>query len=276
MDILGSLTAVFLLYSLLERMPNFQRATNQVRWIASAAFAALLLFYLAWVGSYFRPETLPTAGLAALMFWLWSRWEHESATAAHSAYLIVGLLAATALQACIRADVPLALNIGMATGYLLPRRRGSVPQRFAKIATAVACTAVAGATQLYIMRIVYPHASYGPIPILMIGHDLQQPLTFPPFVCFMLPVVWTLVQFWAGRSNRVRKATNDGLMIGSLLYLLMWVVLGKLDEVRIFIPFAAAMTPLTVDLLLRRIAPSSQGEGMHGIEIHNGVSKGEA
>jgi hypothetical protein len=34
---------------------------------------------------------------------------------------------------------------------------------------------------------------------------------------------------------------------------IFWLVLGKLDEERIFIPFAMALIPLTVELAMRRI-----------------------
>jgi hypothetical protein len=115
------------------------------------------------------------------------------------------------------------------------------------------CAVIAGGTQLYIMWVKYPHASYGPIPVLMIRHDLQQPLTFPPFFCFMLPIAWTYFRLWHDRNRRSGEDTDLGLVIGSMLYVIFWLVLGKLDEVRIFIPFALALMPLTVELAMNRI-----------------------
>ena len=85
------------------------------------------------------------------------------------------------------------------------------------------CAGVAGATQLYIMRVKYPHASYGPIPILMVRYDLRQPLTFPPFLCFMLPVAWTFIWFWRSRNQRSGEDTDLGLVIASMVYVIFWV-----------------------------------------------------
>jgi hypothetical protein len=87
----------------------------------------------------------------------------------------------------------------------------------------------------------------------MIRHDLRQPLTFPPFLCFMLPIAWTFLRFWRGRNRQTGEDTDLGLVLGSMVYVVFWLVLGKLDEVRIFIPFALALIPLTVELAMRRI-----------------------
>ncbi|HEY4010198.1 MAG TPA: hypothetical protein VGM11_08625 [Acidobacteriaceae bacterium] len=253
MDVISTLTALFLLYALLNRRRNVQGASLELNWFSSAGFLALVCFYLSWVGSYFRPETLPTAGLVAVMLWLWSSWSWTH-TRGQQAWTIAGLIAASALQAWIRADVPLALNAGMFLAYCLPRGPRRVQYRSWKLVASAACCIVAGATQLYIMHVKYPHASYGSIPIIMVRYDLRQPLTFPPFLCFMVPVVWTFVQYWRTRRDPTAEEADTGLVIGSILYLLLWIVMGKVDELRIYIPFALALSPLTVDLALRRIA----------------------
>ena len=263
MDLIGTLTAVYLLYGLLERRPRVQAARLELKWFASAAFLALLSFYLAWVGSYFRPETLPTVGLTAVMLWLWSSWERMSSGTLRGVWIVIGLIAASVLQAWIRADVVLALNAGMLLGYLLRKGAAGLQHRSWQILTALLCVGIGAATQLYIMKVKYPQASYGSTPIFMVRHDLKQPLMFPPFLCFMVPIAWTFVQFWRNRFDRMRDKTDVGLVIGSALYMVLWTVFGKLDELRIFIPFALALIPLTVDLALRRISPDA-GDVGHG------------
>jgi hypothetical protein len=93
----------------------------------------------------------------------------------------------------------------------------------------------------------------------MARHDLSQPLTFLPFLLFIVPVAWTGVQFWRQRADE--DGASAGLVAGSGLYLILWAVLGKLDEVRIFIPFALALAPLTVELAIRRIRGSAWSGG---------------
>jgi hypothetical protein len=272
MDVISSLAAVFLLYGLLERRPGFRDAANPARWFASAAFAALLFFYMVWVGSYFRPETLPTTAMTALMLWLWTACEVGPVTSTQRAWLAARVVAVTALQAWVRADVPLALNLGMALAFLLSRPGRPIPGRFWKVAVGVLAAGVAGAIQLYLMRIRYPEATYGPVHVLMIRYGLRRLTTFPPFLCFMVPVAWTVVQFWRVRLQSWRNVADNGLVIASVFYLLLWMVLGKLNEVRIFVPFALAMAPLTVDLALRRIGTLPSGKGVHRVEVHNCIS----
>ncbi len=254
-DVVSSLTAVFLLYDLLQRRGAVRAASVEVQWFASAAFVALTCFYLVWVGlgSYFRPETLPNAGVAAIMLWLWASWDRIADKKAGQLWVAIALVAAAALQGWIRADLACVLNAGIFVGCLVRQRTGRMQHAGWKLAVSLLCALVAGGTQLYIMRVKYPHASYGPIPILMIRYVLRQPLTFPPFLCFMLPVAWTYFRFWRDRNWRSGEDTDVGLVIGSMVYVVFWFVLGKLDEVRIFIPFALALIPLTVELAMRRI-----------------------
>jgi hypothetical protein len=254
-DVVSSLAAVFLLYDVLQRKGAVRAASVEVQWFASAAFIALTCFYLVWVGfgSYFRPETLPNTALVAIMLWLWASWDRIAGKKPGQLWVAVALVAASALQGWIRADLACALNAGIFVGCFVKQRTGRVQHAGWKLAVSLLCTVVAGLTQLYIMRVKYPHASYGPIPVLMIKHDLRQPLTFPPFLCFMLPIAWTYFRFWRNRDRGAGEDTDLGLVIGSMIYVILWLVLGKLDEVRIFIPFAMALIPLTVELAMRRI-----------------------
>jgi hypothetical protein len=253
MDVAGTLTAVYLIYALLQRRPDVRAASPALKWFASAAFVALTCFYFAWVGSFFRPETLPTVGFVAVMVWLWTTWDGTS-SGSERLWRVVALIVASLLQAFIRADVPFALNAGMVLGCVVTRRRRARDRGW-KIAIGVLCVAIAGAVQLYLMMMKYPHASYGPVPVLMVRYDFRHPLKFVPFVCFMLPVAWTFARFWRDRAYKLLNQADVGLVIASVLYLVLWIVMGKPDEVRIFVPFALALAPLTVDLAMRRISP---------------------
>lgn len=272
MDLVCSIPGILLLYDLLEHKRWYRAASRELQWFASAAFVMLTCFYLAWIESYFRPETLPTTGLVAAMAWLWSRRQTRPqnpgqtprddapSRPARQGLIILGLLAASALQATIRADVVCLLSAGMLVVSLFAWGPGiSLPRRAAILASA-ACGLLAAGIQLYIMRVLYPHASYGPIPILMVRYDFRQPLSFPPFLFFIVPVAWTVLRFW--RRRPPPDAANSGLLLASVLYFLLWVVMGKLDEVRIFVPFALALAPLSIELAVRMI----QGSPQHGTQ----------
>jgi hypothetical protein len=51
------------------------------------------------------------------------------------------------------------------------------------------------------------------------------------------------------------EAAGVGILAGALIYLGMWLVVGRVKEVRIFLPFALALTPLTVELAMQRFLP---------------------
>jgi hypothetical protein len=263
LDVIASTVGILLVYDLLLRRPIIRAADTASQWFASAAFVLLVCYYMAWVGFYFRPETLPSFGLTACMAWLWTRRPGKRSSAGLT---ICGLLICAAAQAWIRADIPCALNAGIFLVSLTRAGEGLSISRRAALVTSALCVAVAAGTQLYIMRVLYPHASYGNIPLFMVTHDLHQPLTFPPFLIFILPLVWTGVQAWRRRS--VLDTGSRGLLVGAAIYFVLWVLIGKLDEVRIFIPFAIALIPVTMELAVRRISiASSTANVSPGVEV---------
>jgi len=258
MDVAGSITAVYLLYALLRRRRRVRDASLGLQWFASAAFVALTCFYFAWVDSFFRPETLPTVGIVAVMVWLWSSWKRPQSRGKEFG-IALALIAASFLEAWIRADVAAALNAGMLLACVGGKRREIGTRRGRTIVVGAGCVGIAAAVQFYLMKVRYPHATYGSVPVLMIRHSWHKPLNLPPFICFMVPVVWTFVQFWRQRLTSSGDEVDSGLVIASVMYVLLWGVMGKLNEVRIFVPFALALAPLTVDLAMRRISPGPTG-----------------
>ena len=48
-------------------------------------------------------------------------------------------------------------------------------------------------------------------------------------------------------------------MIAAALFVCLWCVLGKIDEVRIFLPFAFALAPATVEAAMVRLAAVEDG-----------------
>jgi len=42
------------------------------------------------------------------------------------------------------------------------------------------------------------------------------------------------------------------LLAGSAIYVAMWLVVGRIEEVRIFLPYAVALAPLTCICATRR------------------------
>ncbi len=269
LDGLSAVIAVYLLYSLLQQSKVYQTASRELRWYGSAAFLVLVQFYLAWLIWYQRPETLPTAALNTLVLWLLARGLKPMLSGKGGYFAIgVAMVVLAAAQGLVRADVAVALHAGVVLVCLLGsnRRQGSkAPQeaswafalsRGAQLVTSALCVIVAGGVQFVMMHLVYPHASYGDTSPFQLLLNFSNVGGLLPFALFLVPYAWTLQQ--VARRRILNETTADmlpslALLVGSVLYLGMWCVLGKVDEVRIFLPFALVLAPLTVQLSMQAI-----------------------
>jgi len=74
---------------------------------------------------------------------------------------------------------------------------------------------------------------------------------WPPFVLFLLPLLWMLAR--GVRRGFARDAAGRAFLAGAVVYAALWVTIGKIDEVRIFLPFALALAPLTVEMAMERV-----------------------
>jgi apolipoprotein N-acyltransferase len=79
---------------------------------------------------------------------------------------------------------------------------------------------------------------------------------WPPFVLFLLPLLWMLIQ--VARRRFAKDATGLAFLVGALVYAALWITIGKIDEVRIFMPFALALVPLTTQMAMLRLRDSEQ------------------
>ena len=253
--------AVYLLYSVLERSASYQAASNHARWFGSAVFVLLVQFYLAWITWYQRPETLPTAALTAASLWLFTSRSQPGRSKASRfrpgtlrSSLPVGtslVLVATA-QALVRADVTVAVFLGVLLICLFTSAEGLALSRGVLVATSLSCVAVGAGIQYGLSHVLYPTASYGSTPVFQLVLNVKDRLRIFPFVIFMTPWAWTLLR--ALRKRDTAPNASMAMLTGSTIFLALWCVVGKIDEVRIFLPFAVALVPLTAQLAMQEAA----------------------
>lgn len=247
LDGLSALLAVFLLYSLLRNSAVYRSAGNHLRWAGSAAVLAMVQFYLAWLIWYQRPETLPSAALVVVALWLLTP-SPDASRPRPAAATIAGLLLFSAAQGLVRADVAVAVNLGLLF-VCLSGLKGLPLSRWTMLATALAGVLISGGIQFYLMHVAYPHASYGSTPVFQLVLNVTDHFRIFPFLIFMLPWAWTL-RFFIRRRNAL-PGPSAAVLAGSTIFLLLWCVVGKIDEVRIFLPFAVALIPATVQAAMQ-------------------------
>jgi hypothetical protein len=168
------------------------------------------------------------------------------------------MLLLAAMQGLIRADIAFTVHVGLVLACLIASDRHLAVGRKLQAATSMFALLLAGGIQFYLMHAVYPHATYGKSALIEIKENLTNPLGMVAVVLFMIPCAWLAVRLLTAR--RMPDAANFGLLLGAAVYFLMWFTVGRLEEVRIFLPYAVALIPLTVECAMRYFAEADNGE----------------
>jgi hypothetical protein len=248
LDVMAGLVAVFALFLVLRRSAVYRSATVTAQWFGAAAFVVLIQYYLGWLLWYQRPETLPTTATLSLTLLLLSP-KPSSADAAGRTRVVGGLLLLAVAQAFIRADVAFALHLGILLVCLTSLGDHFVLTRRLQIATSLVALLIIGGIQYALMWKIFPHANYGDTPVLQLFLNLRPQPGWVPFVLFVVPFGWT-----ASMMSRLSRSDGaaSGFCVAAVIFMGMWLVVGRIREVRIFLPFALALAPLTVELAMLR------------------------
>jgi hypothetical protein len=106
---------------------------------------------------------------------------------------------------------------------------------------------VAGCVHMYLMRVRFPSAYYGPEGVVQLMNNLK-PEMWATMLLALLPFGLLVGLVFSKRYGP--GAVMGMLLTSSLLYFPLWATVGLLDEVRIFLPFAFALMPATVWALI--------------------------
>jgi hypothetical protein len=257
LDVLSGLVAVFVLFWVLLRSGAYRKAGQLAQWFGAASFLVLMQFYFGWVIWYQRPETLPTAAMLAVALALLTvrlPLPHRAGTVA----AVAGLLLLAGAQGYVRADVVLALHVGVLLICFTSVGNGFALGRRVQAGTSLVAMVLVAGIQYDLMRRVYPQASYGNTPVLQLFLNLQAPTTQLPFFLFLVPFGWTAVMLVRRRYKP--DPAGAGVFVGALIFLGMWLTVGWIKEVRIFLPFALSLAPLTTEVAMQRFLPDRAEE----------------
>ncbi|HMH13321.1 MAG TPA: hypothetical protein VK578_09455 [Edaphobacter sp.] len=248
-DMIAGFVAVFTLFWLLRRSAAYRNASQLGRWFAAVAFLVLVQFYLAWVTWYQRPETLTTAALVTLTLLLLTVRVRLPGVAGYVA-TAGGMLLIAVAQGFVRADVAFGLHAGIFLFCLTRASAGLSMPRGVQAVTSLAAVFAAAGIQYYMMHIRYPHASYGDTPVFQLVLNFKESARLIAFTLFILPYAWTV--YTVLRRRVEAEAPALALLCGSVVFMAMWWMAGRVEEVRIFLPFALAVAPLTVQCAVER------------------------
>jgi hypothetical protein len=109
----------------------------------------------------------------------------------------------------------------------------------------ILCAAIGGGVQLYLQHVVFPQAVYPPnvprIQLLANINLIYPPTHVPVFLTALLPFLVSLALL---RRYHTRLDPSDKLvLLICLVYLPIWITLGLVGEVRIFVPFLLLASP---------------------------------
>ena len=65
-------------------------------------------------------------------------------------------------------------------------------------------------------------------------------------------LLWGWLVMTLARRHATAEAPGMALVTGSTIYVVMWFVMGRIEEVRIFLPYAVALIPLTCVCAMQR------------------------
>jgi hypothetical protein len=259
LDVISGMIAVFALFVVLQRSAVYRTASVATQWFGATSFIVLVQFYLTWLLWYQRPETLPTAAILALALLL------LATDAVGTAGTVIGLLLLAVAQGFVRADIAFALHLGILLVCLTPAGKGFMLPRGVQAGTSLVAMLLALGIQYYLMKQVYPQANYGDTPVLQLFFNLKLRSTYIPFLLFLLPTGWTAVMLMRRRYQV--ESSGIGVFTAAVIFLGMWVVVGKIAEVRIFLPFALSLAPLTTGLAMQRFLPGAGSEAPAAVRV---------
>jgi hypothetical protein len=233
--------SLWLLLWLLSRTEIFRGAVQLGRWLQASLALGCFLLYLLWSFWYQKPETHATLLLLVLSAAA-AQWRRRVPA-------VVALIALAAIGATVRVDALVAFHVGFLLACVLPEsllKSRSLPLgRAVQAVGSVLSIAAAIGVAYFIMHRIYPDAPRQ-VAAWQLFSNLKLWMNY--FVVEMALFPWWITLTLAVRRWRALDGWSVGLVIGSVVHFALFYILGIAWEVRIFLPFAMTLVPVTVTL----------------------------
>jgi hypothetical protein len=226
-----------LLLWLLGRTESFRKAEHVAQWLQATLVLGSCVLYLMWSFWFQKTETQPTLLLLVLSAAA-AQWRRRIPAA-------VVLVVLAAIGATVRADAVVAFHVGFLAACFLPHARSLPLGRATQLAASVVALAMAIGIEWFIAHRVYPNASRQVAAFQLFG-NLKAWLNY--LVVPMAVFPWLITLGLAVRRWRALEGWTLGLLLGSVAHFALYYTFGIAWEVRIFLPFAMTLTPVTAML----------------------------
>ncbi|MFL6429042.1 MAG: hypothetical protein ACJ71S_12420 [Acidobacteriaceae bacterium] len=241
-----------LLLWLLSRREVFRAASHTGRWLQASLALGCFLLYLLWSFWYQQPETEATLLLLVLSA-LAAQWRQRIPA-------VLALVALALIGATVRVDTVVAFHAGFLVVCLLPQASSLPLGRATQALASVLAIAAAVAVEYVIMHRIYPNAQRE-VAAVQLFANLRAWLNW--FVLAMALFPWWMMLRLAARRWRTLDGWAAALVLGSVAHFVLFFILGIAWEVRIFLPFAMAVVPLTVTLAYAAIEQNTVPSNSH-------------
>lgn len=239
---------------LLGRAASFRKAEPIAQWLQSSLLLGSAVLYLMWSFWFQKTETQPTLLLLVLSAAA-AQWQRRIPSA-------LALIVLAAMGATVRADAVVAFNAGFLLACVLPQGRSLQLGRVAQAAASAMAIVAAAGIQWFIAHHIYPDAPRQVAAFQLFG-NLKAWLNYLVVAMALFP--WWITLWLALRRWRALEGWAVGLLLGSMAHFVLFYTFGIAWEVRIFLPFAMTLTPLTAILAYDAI----RGEGRAALQpIH--------
>jgi hypothetical protein len=241
-DLIAISGASVLIISLLNRRSLYRNGDRVFRIATVLVAIALAEYYLAWLIWYQKYDTLLGVMYTSATFWLITNKRSDRTWV----FLLLMILT-SAVESWSRADLVVIVNGGLVVSIILFREqlRDFVEIRF--LATCCACATLGAAVQLYLSRGLYPKATYGDTPLVQLAANLNI-TDMAVYFAFVLPVIFAILILLQRRKDHLEEAML--LVVPTIAYFLIVFVIGRIEEVRLFLPFVFPFLPATAEVIV--------------------------
>ena len=256
-DFTAASLACSILYLTLCSSVFFRGLSSSSQTTVVTLFLLSLAYPFAWVARLQRCETVTTALYLALAFLFLGR-------VRTSRLWLIPILFLTVGQAFVRADVPAILGLAVGLFTLTPHAQKLFGSRKAGALYGFSIVVCALAVQAWLKFVLFPHATYPPdTEVIQFFYNFHI-RALASFTIAILPFAFTI--FLAVKYSKQLEAIDLLTILASCTYLLLWWTIGAIIEVRIFVPFLLALTPLTARLMFLALQGSGQASEASPLE----------